>query len=89
MFELIKKHPKRLTRDSIEVGYERNRQVFWDEQEKLLTAYIKKAADIYFGLKPKEVRKLAYQYAAFLKKSTPKSWIKHEMAGEDWYAAFL
>jgi len=35
------------------VGYQRNRQVFTDQQEQLLVEYIKKASDIYFGLSPK------------------------------------
>ncbi|KAF2904727.1 hypothetical protein ILUMI_01442 [Ignelater luminosus] len=89
LLELIKKPQETLTRDSIEAVYKRNGQVFCDEEEKLLTAYIKRATDIYFGLNPKEVRKLSNQYAVSLKKSTLQSWFKHEMAGEDWFSAFL
>ncbi|KAF2903760.1 hypothetical protein ILUMI_02414 [Ignelater luminosus] len=50
---------------------------------------IEKSADIHFGLNPKEVGKLAYQYAVSLKKSTPQSWIKHEISEEDWFSLFL
>ena len=38
------------------VGYRSSRRVFTDEQEKSLGLYLKKAADLYFGLCPKEVR---------------------------------
>lgn len=37
-------------------GYWSSRRVFTDEQEKSVGQYLKKAADLYFGLCPKEVR---------------------------------
>ena len=37
-------------------GYWTTRKVFSEDQERSLTAYIKRAADLYYGLNPKEVR---------------------------------
>lgn len=51
--------------------------------------YLKKAADIYYGLSPREVRKLAFQYAVAINARMPKSWLEKEMAGEDWLTAFI
>ena len=40
-----------------------SKQVFSEAQESELESYIRKAADIYFGLSPKDVRVLAFQCA--------------------------
>ena len=40
---------------NFQAGYIKARQVFDDEQEAMLVAYLQKASDIYFGLAPKEV----------------------------------
>jgi hypothetical protein len=37
--------------------------VFTDEQEAILVQYLHRAADIYYGLSPVDVRKLAFQFA--------------------------
>jgi len=71
------------------VGYTKPRQVFSLIEEEELANYINKAADIYFGLSPKEVRRLAFDYASYLNKTNiPKSWSKNELAGEDWFTGF-
>ncbi|XP_025192175.1 uncharacterized protein LOC112592366 [Melanaphis sacchari] len=71
------------------VGYTKPRQVFSLVEEEELANYIKKAADIYFGLSPKEVRRLAFDYASYLNKTNiPKSWSQNELAGEDWFTGF-
>ena len=65
-----------------------SKQVFSEAQESELESYIKKAADIYFGLSPEDVRVLAFQCA---KKFNIKSstWEEKECAGSDWLNGFL
>ena len=74
---------------TLTVGYAAHRQVLSHDQEKELSSYLKKAADIYFGLSVKEVRKLAYQFAESTNKTIPPSWKENEMAGSDWFSGFL
>ena len=71
------------------VGYQRNRQVFSDQQEHLLVVYMTKSSDIYFGLSPKGARRLAYNYGLKLQLSMPASWGQNEQAGPDWFSGFL
>ncbi|KAF2897908.1 hypothetical protein ILUMI_08265, partial [Ignelater luminosus] len=76
-----------LTLDS--VGYIKNRQVFTDVEEEALASYLKKAADMYYGLTLYETRKLAYQFAIKSNKAMPDSWRTKLLAGEDWLGSFL
>lgn len=55
----------------------------------MLTNYLKKCADMYFGLSPKDVKKLAYEFAIKLDLKIPPSWTKYEFAGDDWFSSFL
>ena len=70
-------------------GYNKPRQVLSDVVEGDLVAYLVEAAKMFFGLSPKEVRKLAYQYAVSLSLSVPDNWSKHSSAGEDWFSGFM
>ncbi|KAJ8402654.1 hypothetical protein AAFF_G00367370 [Aldrovandia affinis] len=45
------------------VGYKSPRQVFSKEQEKDLRLHLQTASAMYYGLSPREVRKLAFQCA--------------------------
>jgi len=45
------------------VDYIKSRQILNDMKEIALMEYIKKAADIYYGLTLRKIRKLAYQFA--------------------------
>ena len=54
-----------------------------------LCSYLQRASDIYFGLTPKDVRKLAYQLADANKLAMPKSWMDNKCAGRDWFTSFL
>lgn len=47
----------------------KTRYVFLTAEEEELEKYIKKADDICFRLSPKEVRKLAFEYAYILNKT--------------------
>ncbi|KAM3609301.1 uncharacterized protein V6R79_012743 [Siganus canaliculatus] len=70
-------------------GYHSHFRVFSDVQEKQLVTYLTKSADMYFGLCPKEVKKLAYQLARRSNCKYPGSWDKMEMAGKDWFRGFM
>lgn len=85
----IKYNMGNLADEDVNVGYSSHRKVFSIDQENKLESYIKKAADIYFGLTPKRIRKLAFSYAKSLNLKIPASWEKNKMAGKDWFTAFL
>ncbi|KYN36612.1 hypothetical protein ALC56_09037, partial [Trachymyrmex septentrionalis] len=71
------------------VGYGKSHQILNDTEEIALVEYIKRIADIYYDITPKEVRKLAYQFAIKNKKKIRDSWNENKMAGEDWFRGFL
>lgn len=62
--------------------------MFTTEQEDYIADYIKKASDIYFGLSPTEVRRLAYDFAKSLQIDIPENWEKNKIAGRDWFTSF-
>ncbi|KAK6166826.1 hypothetical protein SNE40_023441 [Patella caerulea] len=78
-----------LSTPKMSFGYTKPRQVFTDEQEKQLATYLQHAASIYFGLSPREVRMLAYECAKLFNLQMPVSWSDVQMAGPDWFSAFL
>eukprot|EP00102_Acyrthosiphon_pisum_P013286 XP_008182808.1 PREDICTED: uncharacterized protein LOC103309352 [Acyrthosiphon pisum] len=69
--------------------YKSPKKVFSEEHEQLLCQYIKNSADLYFGLTPRDIRQLAYQFAVRLGLNFPKSWEKSLIAGPDWFGYFL
>ena len=71
------------------VAYTRKRQVFTDAQEIMIIEYLLKASDIYFGLSPKECRKLAYRFAKANRIEITKSWYDKLQSGPDWLTSFL
>lgn len=70
------------TRD-FNIGYKSPHQVFSVEQETILTEYIVKAANIFFGLSPRDVRKLAFECGREFGVDMPESWKANETAGAD------
>ncbi|EFX67521.1 hypothetical protein DAPPUDRAFT_115384 [Daphnia pulex] len=70
-------------------GYSRLRQVFTNELETILVEYLHRAADIYYGLSPVDVRKLAFQFATKMNLKMPTTWIEKSLAGPDWFSSFL
>lgn len=73
----------------LHVGYKGPKQVFSIEQEQILSQYIKNSADMYFGLTPRDIKQVAYQFAEKLGIKYPESWEKNLMAGPDWFSKFL
>ena len=84
----IKKHRDGIP-SSIPSYNTESKQVFSEAQESELESYIKKAADIYFGLSPKDVRVLAFQCAKKFNIKMPSTWEEKECAGSDWLNGFL
>ncbi|XP_060878158.1 uncharacterized protein LOC132950650 [Metopolophium dirhodum] len=72
-----------------ECGYRPHTRIFNNLQESMLTNYLKNCADMYFGLSPKDVKKLVYEFAIKLDLKIPPSWTKYEFAGDDWFSSFL
>ena len=60
--------------------------VFSKDQENILQDYLVKAANIYFGLAPVDVRFLAYECALAFKIDMPASWKRDKLAGPDWFS---
>ena len=73
----------------LQVGHTKNRLVFSEMQEMQLVEYVDKAAKLYYGLSPKEIRKLAYEFARANKVNMPVKWSECETAGADWFTGFL
>lgn len=76
------------TRD-FNIGYKSPHQVFSVEQENILTEYIVKAANIFFGLSPRDVRKLAFECGKEFGVDMPESWKANATAGADWFSGFM
>ena len=66
-----------------------SKQVFSEAHESELLLYIKKAADIYFGLSPMDAPVLAFQCAKKFNIKMPSTWEEKECAGSDWLNGFL
>ena len=57
--------------------------------EQMLVKYIKQASRIYYGVSPKELRMLAYQFATANDLRIPESWNDKKEAGLDWMKHLL
>ncbi|KAL7852697.1 hypothetical protein SRHO_G00184820 [Serrasalmus rhombeus] len=71
------------------VGYWSSNKVFSEVQETVLVDYLTQAADLYYGLTPREVRKFAYQLAVIYNIKHPQTWDEKQMAGPDWFTFFM
>lgn len=71
------------------MGYNPATKVFTEEQENCMAKYVIKTADIYYGLSPKEVRRLAYDLAVKYNIEKPESWERNRTAGADWFSGFM
>lgn len=70
-------------------GYARSRQLFSDSEESELVTYLLDASKMFFGLSPKETKKLAYELAISLGKFVPRNWKINVSAGDDWLSGFM
>ena len=84
----IKKHRDGIPSSTPSYNTE-SKQVFSEAQESELESNIKKAADIYFGLSPKDVRVCAFQCAKKFNIKMPSTREEKECAGSDWLNGFL
>ena len=71
------------------MGYKAHNRVFNKDQERALSKYLIRCADIYFGLSKKEVRKLAYELTIKYNISRSRTWDETGMAGEEWFRMFI
>lgn len=67
----------------------RSIKVFTSSQELQLEQYLKRAADIYYGLTILDFRKLAFDFALANKISFPDKWLTTKLAGSEWYYGFM
>jgi len=87
-----KKKEDALTRGEntvVTMGYKAWNKVFSADQEKIMADYIVKAAEIYYGFCPKEIRRFAYELAKKYNLTVPPQWEENQMATEDWFSRFM
>lgn len=65
-----------------------NHLVFTIEQEEIYKEYIKECALKFYGLTPRDCRKVAYQMAKVNNLTIPESWKRDEMARKEWFRSF-
>ncbi|KAJ8956468.1 hypothetical protein NQ318_010782 [Aromia moschata] len=75
--------------DTAAFVYSTPRLVFSSSQETILTDYLLKLAQIFHGISPKEVRRLAYDCAIKCQINIPETWNENKMAGKDWLNGFM
>ncbi|XP_050549651.1 uncharacterized protein LOC118268371 [Spodoptera frugiperda] len=89
LLRYIRKRDVSGEQENPDMGYKAHNRVFNEVQERELSKYLIRCADIYFGLPKKEVRKLAYELVVKYNLSRPKTWDDNELAGEEWYRMFM
>lgn len=64
-------------------------QVFSSEMENSLKEYLLTCSQMFYGLTPNNVRKLAYEMACRNGIQVPEKWNEKQLAGVDWFNCFL
>lgn len=62
--------------------------IFTAEQEQALVGYLLRCSDLYFGLAPRDIKTLAFQYARKLEIAVP-GWEEKQHAGTEWFRCFM
>ena len=75
--------------DSVRMGYVALNKVFSEEQEHQLSKYLTRCVEIYVGLCPKEVQKLAFEFTTKYNLKGPSTWLENEVAGKEWFRSFI
>lgn len=73
----------------VKMGYSKHRQILDDAMEKELNEYITTSSKIYYGLTPKNVKELAYEFALANKVKVPDTWLNLKCATSEWFTKFL
>ncbi|XP_011136537.2 uncharacterized protein LOC105181464 [Harpegnathos saltator] len=89
LLRYIRKRDASGNEENQDMGYKAHNRVFNEEQERKLSKYLIRCADIYFGLSKKDVRKLAYELTIKYNLSRPRTWDDNEMASEEWFQMFM
>ncbi len=79
---------KMKTGEPVSVEHRPHNVVLTEEQGRKLEKYISKAADSFYRLGPKEIRRLVCQLPARSRLKIPPTWEQNKMAGRDWFAIF-
>lgn len=71
------------------MGYSKHRQILNDAMEKELNEYITTSSKMYYGLNPKNVKELAYEFALANKVKVQDTWLNLKCATSEWFMKFL
>lgn len=77
---------------SAEFQYESHldvKRIFSKQEERSLVDYIKKIAQMHYGLTKKGVRELAFKYAKANNNKMPLNWETNQIAGDEWIRGFM
>ena len=88
LHRFVKRHTSGAAAE-FKIGYKRSRQVFSDDEERELVKCLKESSVMYFGLSPKQVQRLTLKCALVHNKNIPAAWRRDEMAGCNWFSAFM
>jgi hypothetical protein len=75
--------------ENAQTGYRSHNRIFDSQKGKILRDYVKRAANLYYGLSSRDLRTLTYQCAVYCKLKLPLALCETEMAGTVWLNAFL